>query len=53
MSFTKKKKKKGEGEFFGAEKEDKNVLYKEKKDNQKVVDASVLKANFASYVELK
>ncbi|XP_022849891.1 60S ribosomal protein L6-like [Olea europaea var. sylvestris] len=39
-----KKKKKGETEFFEAEKEEKNVLPAEKKDDQKVVDAELLKA---------
>ncbi|GAB4832622.1 60S ribosomal protein L6 [Ancistrocladus abbreviatus] len=39
-----KKKKKGEGEFFEAEKEEKNVLPQEKKDDQKSVDAPLLKA---------
>ncbi|XP_028774363.1 60S ribosomal protein L6-like [Neltuma alba] len=45
--FTKqaeKKKKKGEGEFFEAEKEEKNVIPQEKKDDQKVVDAALIKA---------
>ncbi|OVA10329.1 60S ribosomal protein L6E [Macleaya cordata] len=39
-----KKKKKGEGEFFEAEKEEKNTLPQEKKDDQKAVDAALLKA---------
>ncbi|GMP71401.1 hypothetical protein CsSME_00029826 [Camellia sinensis var. sinensis] len=39
-----KKKKKGEGEFFEAEKEEKNVLPQEKKDDQKTVDAPLIKA---------
>ncbi|XP_021893724.1 60S ribosomal protein L6-1-like [Carica papaya] len=39
-----KKKKKGEGEFFEAEKEDKNVLPQEKKDDQKSVDAALIKS---------
>ncbi|KAH1251121.1 60S ribosomal protein L6 [Glycine max] len=39
-----KKKKKGEGEFFEAEKEEKSVLPQQKKDDQKTVDAAVLKA---------
>ncbi|KAK4756664.1 hypothetical protein SAY87_006791 [Trapa incisa] len=39
-----KKKKKGEGEFFEAEKEDKNVLPQEKKDDQKLVDASLIQS---------
>ncbi|XP_022885643.1 60S ribosomal protein L6-like [Olea europaea var. sylvestris] len=39
-----KKKKKGETEFFEAEKEEKNVLPAEKKDDQKAVDADLLKA---------
>ncbi|KAL5705957.1 60S ribosomal protein L6 [Ranunculus cassubicifolius] len=38
-----KKKKKGEGEFFEAEKEEKNLLPQEKKDDQKTVDAALLK----------
>ncbi|OVA06372.1 60S ribosomal protein L6E [Macleaya cordata] len=45
--FTKqaeKKKKKGEGEFFEAEKEEKNTLPQEKKDDQKAVDASLIKS---------
>ncbi|GAB2289064.1 60S ribosomal protein L6 [Dionaea muscipula] len=40
----KKKNKKGEGEFFGAEKEEKNELPQEKKDDQKTVDAAVIKS---------
>ncbi|KAM7508985.1 hypothetical protein LguiA_019438 [Lonicera macranthoides] len=39
-----KNKKKGEGEFFEAEKEEKNVLPTEKKDDQKTVDACLLKS---------
>ncbi|XP_054813110.1 60S ribosomal protein L6-like [Prosopis cineraria] len=39
-----KKKKKGEGEFFEAEKEEKNVIPQEKKDDQKVVDTELIKA---------
>ncbi|KAB1215920.1 60S ribosomal protein L6 [Morella rubra] len=39
-----KKKKKGEGEFFEAEKEEKNVLPQEKKDDQKAVDTQLIKA---------
>ncbi|KAL6512134.1 60S ribosomal protein L6 [Orobanche gracilis] len=39
-----KKKKKGEDEFFGAEKEEKNALPEEKKEDQKAVDAPLLKA---------
>ncbi|PIA48538.1 hypothetical protein AQUCO_01400849v1 [Aquilegia coerulea] len=39
-----KKKKKSEGEFFEAEKEEKNVLPQEKKDDQKAVDAALLKS---------
>ncbi|KAH7838688.1 hypothetical protein Vadar_029944 [Vaccinium darrowii] len=39
-----KKKKKGEGEFFEAEKEEKNVLPQEKKDDQKTVDEALIKA---------
>ncbi|CAL9009203.1 unnamed protein product [Prunus brigantina] len=39
-----KKKKKGEGEFFEAEKEEKNVLPQGRKDDQKSVDASLLKS---------
>ncbi|XP_009356996.2 60S ribosomal protein L6 [Pyrus x bretschneideri] len=38
-----KKKKKGEGEFFEAEKEEKSVLPQGKKDDQKSVDASLMK----------
>ncbi|XP_068342738.1 large ribosomal subunit protein eL6z-like [Pyrus communis] len=37
-----KKKKKGEGEFFEAEKEDKNVLPQEKKEDQKAVDTPLV-----------
>ncbi|WRX24946.1 Large ribosomal subunit protein eL6 - like 2 [Theobroma cacao] len=39
-----KKKKKGEGEFFEAEKEDKKKLPDDKKEDQKAVDASLIKA---------
>ncbi|XP_050119800.1 probable LRR receptor-like serine/threonine-protein kinase At4g29180 isoform X10 [Malus sylvestris] len=39
-----KKKKKGEGEFFEAKKEEKNVLPQGKKDDQKSVDASLIKS---------
>jgi large subunit ribosomal protein L6e len=39
-----KKKKKAEGEFFEAEKEEKNVLPQDKKDDQKAVDAQLVKA---------
>uniref|UniRef100_A0A251T9K0 60S ribosomal protein L6 n=2 Tax=Helianthus annuus TaxID=4232 RepID=A0A251T9K0_HELAN len=39
-----KKKKKGEGEFFEAEKEEKNVLPQDKKDDQKTVDAALIAA---------
>ncbi|KAL9659386.1 hypothetical protein QQ045_024192 [Rhodiola kirilowii] len=39
-----KKKKKGEGEFFEAEKEEKTSLPQEKKDEQKSVDAPLIKA---------
>ncbi|MBA0601321.1 60S ribosomal protein L6 [Gossypium raimondii] len=38
------KKKKGEGEFFEAEKEDKKTLPDEKKEDQKAVDASLIKS---------
>ncbi|CAL0327559.1 unnamed protein product [Lupinus luteus] len=41
---AKKKNKKGEGEFFEAEKEEKNVLPQEKKDDQKTVDSALLQA---------
>ncbi|CAL0319650.1 unnamed protein product [Lupinus luteus] len=41
---AKKKNKKGEGEFFEAEKEEKNVLPQEKKDAQKTVDSALLLA---------
>uniref|UniRef100_A0A2P2LJA9 60S ribosomal protein L6 n=1 Tax=Rhizophora mucronata TaxID=61149 RepID=A0A2P2LJA9_RHIMU len=37
-----KKKKKGQGEFFEADKEEKSVLPQEKKDDQKSVDASLI-----------
>ncbi|EEF37645.1 60S ribosomal protein L6 [Ricinus communis] len=39
-----KRKKKGEGEFFEAEKEEKNVLPQEKKDDQKTLDAALIKS---------
>ncbi|XP_027355389.1 60S ribosomal protein L6-like isoform X1 [Abrus precatorius] len=39
-----KKTKKGEGEFFEAEKEEKNVLPQQKKDDQKTVDSALIKA---------
>ncbi|XP_076929865.1 large ribosomal subunit protein eL6-like [Bidens hawaiensis] len=39
-----KKKTKGEGEFFEAEKEEKNVLPQDKKDDQKSVDAALIKS---------
>ncbi|XAR70013.1 hypothetical protein NMG60_11001827 [Bertholletia excelsa] len=39
-----KKKKKGEGEFFEAEKEEKMSLLQEKKDDQKTVDATLIKS---------
>ncbi|KAJ8748763.1 hypothetical protein K2173_011318 [Erythroxylum novogranatense] len=39
-----KKKEKGEGEFFEAEKEEKNVLPAERKDDQKSVDTQLIKA---------
>ncbi|XP_048422899.1 60S ribosomal protein L6-2-like [Pyrus x bretschneideri] len=39
-----KKKKKGEGEFFEAEKEEKNVIPLGKKGDQKSVDASLIKS---------
>jgi large subunit ribosomal protein L6e len=45
--FTKiaeKRKKKGEGEFFEADKEEKNTLPSEKKEDQKLVDASLIKS---------
>ncbi|CAN4114675.1 unnamed protein product [Withania somnifera] len=47
-----KKKKKGEGEFFEEKKEEKNVLPQEKKDDQKAVDAALIKA-IESVPELK
>uniref|UniRef100_A0A803LFX4 60S ribosomal protein L6 n=1 Tax=Chenopodium quinoa TaxID=63459 RepID=A0A803LFX4_CHEQI len=46
------KKKKGEGEFFEAEKEEKNVLPAEKKESQKAVDAPLAK-NIEAVPELK
>ncbi|XP_038880885.1 60S ribosomal protein L6-1-like [Benincasa hispida] len=39
-----KKKKKGEGEFFEAEKEEKSALPQDKKDDQKAVDSALLKS---------
>ncbi|XP_062112045.1 large ribosomal subunit protein eL6-like [Humulus lupulus] len=39
-----KKKKKGEGEFFEADKEEKNQLPQQKKDDQKSVDAALIKS---------
>ncbi|CAI9285134.1 unnamed protein product [Lactuca saligna] len=39
-----KKNKKGEGEFFEAEKEEKSQLPQEKKDDQKTVDAALIKS---------
>ncbi|KAK7358912.1 hypothetical protein VNO77_00853 [Canavalia gladiata] len=39
-----KKKKKGEGEFFESEKEEKSVLPQQKKDDQKTVDSALIKA---------
>ncbi|ONI20297.1 hypothetical protein PRUPE_2G007500 [Prunus persica] len=39
-----KKKKKGEGEFFEAEKEEKTVLSQGKKDDQKAVDTPLIKS---------
>ncbi|XP_031131377.1 60S ribosomal protein L6-like [Ipomoea triloba] len=39
-----KKKKKTEGEFFESEKEEKNVIPQERKDEQKAVDAALIKA---------
>ncbi|XP_021281879.1 60S ribosomal protein L6-1-like [Herrania umbratica] len=39
-----KKKKKGQGEFFEAEKEDKKKLPDDKKEDQKSVDASLIKS---------
>ncbi|EOY09507.1 Ribosomal protein L6 family protein [Theobroma cacao] len=39
-----KKKKKGEGEFFEAEKKDKRKLPDDKKEDQKAVDASLIKS---------
>ncbi|KAL7128487.1 hypothetical protein ABFS83_14G320500 [Erythranthe nasuta] len=47
-----KKKKKGESEFFEGEKEEKNALPAEKKDDQKAVDAPLLKA-IESVADLK
>ncbi|KAL2936566.1 60S ribosomal protein L6 [Bienertia sinuspersici] len=41
---TERKKTKGEGEFFESEKKEENVLPQEKKDDQKTIDASVVKA---------
>lgn len=39
-----KKKNKGEGQFFESEKEEKNALPQEKKDDQKAVDAPLIKS---------
>ncbi|PSS11101.1 60S ribosomal protein like [Actinidia chinensis var. chinensis] len=39
-----KKKRKGEGEFFEADKQEKNVLPQEKKDDQRTVDAALIKS---------
>ncbi|CAI0440275.1 unnamed protein product [Linum tenue] len=39
-----KKNKKGEGEFFEADKEEKNELPQDKKDDQKTVDAALIKS---------
>ncbi|KNA14970.1 hypothetical protein SOVF_102480 [Spinacia oleracea] len=47
-----RRKKKGEGEFFEAEKEEKNVLPAEKKESQKAVDAPLTK-NIEAVPELK
>ncbi|KAH9607122.1 hypothetical protein KSS87_005050 [Heliosperma pusillum] len=47
-----KKKKKGEGEFFEAEKEEKEVIPQEKKDSQKAVDGPLTK-NIEAVPELK
>ncbi|KAI5603815.1 hypothetical protein BDE02_01G244100 [Populus trichocarpa] len=47
-----KKKKKGEGNFFEGEKEGENALPQEKKDDQKLVDAQVIKS-IESVPELK
>ncbi|KAJ6825905.1 60S ribosomal protein L6-2-like [Iris pallida] len=41
---AKKKKTKTEGEFFEAEKEENNFLPQDKKDDQKAVDAQLIKA---------
>ncbi|RWR77803.1 60S ribosomal protein L6 [Cinnamomum micranthum f. kanehirae] len=41
---TKKKQKKGEGEFFEAEKEETKALPQEKKDDQRSIDALLLKS---------
>ncbi|KAI3742932.1 hypothetical protein L1987_60631 [Smallanthus sonchifolius] len=47
-----KKKKKGEGEFFEAEKEEKNTLPQDKKDDQKTVDAALI-ASIEAVPDLK
>ncbi|KAL5708026.1 60S ribosomal protein L6 [Ranunculus cassubicifolius] len=47
-----KKKKKGEGEFFEADKDEKNVLPQDKKDDQKTVDAALIK-NIEGVPDLK
>ncbi|GAU19713.1 hypothetical protein TSUD_78380 [Trifolium subterraneum] len=39
-----KKKSKGEGEFFESDKEEKKVLPQQKKDDQKTVDAALIKS---------
>ncbi|KAJ4871811.1 60S ribosomal protein L6-3-like [Raphanus sativus] len=49
---TEKKNKKGEGEFFEAEKEEKKVFPQGKKDDQKAVDGALIKA-IESVPELK
>ncbi|KAK2438703.1 60S ribosomal protein L6-3 [Trifolium repens] len=41
---SQKKKTKGEGEFFESDKEEKKVLPQQKKDDQKTVDAALLKS---------
>jgi large subunit ribosomal protein L6e len=41
---AKKKKEKGEGQFFESEKEEKTKLSQEKKDDQKVVDTTLIKS---------
>ncbi|KAF9597876.1 hypothetical protein IFM89_021961 [Coptis chinensis] len=44
VTGSQKKMKKGEGEFLEADKEEKNVLPQEKKDDQKAVDALLIKS---------